>query len=138
MGNGANYAVYGVADQEIYRHAGAAISAFVHAGFAPADLSFVDAYVDAGFNFAGFIPGRPIDVAGLAVAHSSVSDDFSRADQRLGNPPSTGETVIEATYEINLAPWWDVQPDFQYIINPSGVSGSRNAAVFGVRTGIAF
>ena len=72
------------------------------------------------------------------MAHSSVSGDFSQADQRLGNPPSTGETVIEATYQISLAPWWNIQPDFQYIINPSGVSGSRNAAVFGVRTSIAF
>ncbi len=138
MGNGANYAVYGVADQEIYRDGGSTISAFVRAGFAPSDLSFVDAYVDGGFNFAGFVPGRPIDVAGLAVAHSSISDDFSKADQRLGNPPSTGETVIEVTYQFNLAPWWNIQPDFQYIINPSGVSGSRNAAVFGVRTGIVF
>ena len=103
MGNGANYAVYGIADQEIYRHGGSTISAFVRAGFAPADLSFVDAYVDAGFNFAGFIPGRPIDVAGLAVAYSSVSDDFSKADQRLGDS-RTGETVIEATYQINRRP----------------------------------
>ena len=119
-------------------HGGATISAFVRGGFAPTELSFVDRYIDAGFNFTGFVPGRPIDVAGLAVAHSSVSDDFSRADQRQGNPPDTSETVIEATYQINLAPWWNVQPDFQYIINPSGVKGSHDAAVFGVRTAVAF
>ena len=137
-GKETNYAVYGVADQEIYRHGGSTISAFVRAGFAPSELSFVDAYVDGGFNFTGFVPRRPIDVAGIGVSRSSVSNDFSRSQQRQGNPSSTSETVIEATYRINLAPWWNVQPDFQYIINPSGVSGSNDAAIFGVRTAIAF
>src|SRR5450432_3793309 len=83
-------------------------------------------------------PGRRIDVAGLAVGHFSISDEFSRSQQRQGNPSSTSETVIEATYRINLAPWWSVQPDFQYVINPSGLSGSNDAAIFGVRTAIAF
>ena len=137
-GKGTNFAVYGVADQEIYKRGGTTISAFLRGGFAPTDLSFVDRYFDAGFNFIGFVPRRPVDVAGIAVGHSSISDDFSRADQRQGNPPDTSETVIEATYQINLAPWWNVQPDFQYIINPSGVKGSRDAAVFGVRTAVAF
>ena len=137
-GKGTNFAVYGVANQEIYKHGGSTISAFLRGGFSPGDLSFVDRYLDAGFNFTGFIPGRPIDVGGIAVGHSWISDDFSRADQRQGNPPDTSETVIEATYQINLAPWWNVQPDFQYIINPSGVKGSDDAAIFGVRTAIVF
>lgn len=137
-GKGTNYAVYGVADQEIYKRGGSIISVFARGGFAPSDLSFVDGYFDAGFNFTGFVPRRPIDVAGIGVAYSSISGDFSRADQRQGNPPDTSETVIEATYKITLAPWWDVQPDFQYVVNPSGVRGSSNAFVFGVRTAILF
>lgn len=127
-----------MADQEIYRHGGSSISAFVRAGFAASELSFVDRYVDAGSNFIGFLPGRPVDVAGIAVAYSSISDDVSRAAQRQGNPPETSETLIEMTYQINVARWWNVQPDFQYIINPGGVKGSRNAAIFVVRTAVAF
>jgi porin len=55
-----------------------------------------------------------------------------------GSLPSTAETVLEATYKVQLAPWWNVQPDFQFIITPSGVDASNNAVVLGVRTNIAF
>jgi len=45
-----------------------------------------------------------------------------------------------------LAPWWQLQPDFQYITNPSGgivnpnAPGQKigNAAIFGLRTIITF
>jgi porin len=136
--HGTNYAVYAVADQQIYVRGGQAVSAFARGGFAPSRYSFVDRYFDAGLNFTGFVPGRASDVAGIAVAYSSVSGDFSDAEVLQGNPKSTGETVIEATYKVNIAPWWSVQPDVQYIVNPSGVQGSENAFVVGLRTTVAF
>jgi carbohydrate-selective porin OprB len=37
-----------------------------------------------------------------------------------------------------LAPWWTIQPDVQYIISPSGVQGSPDAVVVGLRTSVAF
>jgi porin len=135
---GVNYGIYGVMDQQIYQHGGQAISLFVRSGGAPSNTNFVDYYVDGGFNFTGFIPGRDDDVAGIAVARSHVSDVFSDAQVAQGGLPLTAETVIEATYKVQLAPWWSVQPDFQYIITPSGVQGSQNAVVLGVRTSVAF
>ena len=45
---------------------------------------------------------------------------------------------FEATYEIAITPWWSIQPDLQWIINPSGVTGSPNALVLGLRTSVAF
>lgn len=137
-GTGTNYAFYGVLDQEIYKTAGKTISIFARGGFAPSRYSFVDGYFDAGFNFTGFIPGRPQDVAGIAVARSSISRQFSDGDVLQGNPPSTSETVIEATYKVNLAPFWSIEPDIQYIVNPSGVKGSTDAFVVGLRTTVAF
>ncbi|HEV7405560.1 MAG TPA: carbohydrate porin [Chthoniobacteraceae bacterium] len=137
-GKGTNYAFYGVADQELYKSGGKVISAFVRGGFAPARLSFVDGYVDGGLNLTGFLPGRANDVAGVAVGYSHVSNDFSHADVLQGNPPSSYETVLEASYKIVLAPWWSVQPDLQYIFNPSGVKHSRDAFVLGVRTTVTF
>jgi porin len=135
---GANYGIYGVMDQQIYLHGAEAISFFVRSGGAPSNTNFVDYYVDGGFNFSGFIPGRDQDVAGLAVARSHVSDQYSDAQIAQGNPPSTAETVIEATYKIQISPWWSVQPDVQYIVTPSGVLGSNNATVLGLRTSVAF
>lgn len=138
-GKGTNYAIYAVADQELCKCGdSASISAFLRCGCAPSDLSFVDRYFDAGFNFTGFLPGRSRDIAGIALARSAISGRYSRAQQRQGSPPSTSESVIEATYEIRLAPWCSVQPDVQYIVNPSGVKGSTDAVVLGMRTTIAF
>jgi porin len=135
---GTNFGVYGVMDQQIYQDGEKTVSLFVRSGGAPSNTNFVDYYVDGGFNFSGFIPGRQDDVAGIAVARSHVSNDFSDSQIAQGGGPSTAETVVEATYKIQIAPWWSVQPDVQYIVTPSGVEGSKNATVLGVRTSVAF
>ena len=135
---GTDYGVYGVMDQQIYSKADQVISFFIRSGGAPSNTNFVDYYIEGGFNFAGFVPGRDNDVAGIAVARSHVSSDFSDVQESLGNPGSTTETVIEATYKVQIAPWWSLQPDVQYIITPSGVVGSQNAVVLGLRTTVAF
>ena len=62
---GANYGVYGVVDQQIYSKGSQVVSIFTRVGGAPTNTNFVDYYVDGGFNFTGFIPGRDNDVAGI-------------------------------------------------------------------------
>jgi porin len=138
QGEGANYGVYGVADQEIYKHDGNDISFFTRVGGAPADVNTIAWYVDGGFNFSGFIPGRLQDTAGVAVACSSFSSDFSDAQVGGGSNPYHAETVVEATYKVQISPWWTLQPDFQYIFTPSGEEGSPNAVILGVRTSLTF
>jgi porin len=135
---GANYGVYGVMDQQIYQHGAEAISMFVRTGGAPSNTNFVDWYVDAGFNFTGFVPGRDLDIGGIGIARSRVSPDFSQSSIDQGGLPFTAETVLEATYKVQLNSWWYVQPDFQYIIDPSGQQFSHNATVLGLRSGITF
>jgi porin len=135
---GTNYGVYGVLDQQIYSENSRVVSFFVRSGGAPSNTNFVDYYIESGFNFTGFIPGRDNDVAGIAEARSHVSSDYSASQVLQGDSPSTAETVIEATYKVQLAPWWSLQPDVQYIITPSGVDGSHNATVLGLRSTVAF
>ena len=61
-------------------------------------------------------------------------------------PLRSGELVLELTYKFQITPWWQLQPDFQYIFNPGGgianpnVPGRRlgDAAVFALRTVITF
>ena len=137
-GRGANFGIYGVADQELYKGGGKDISAFARVGYAPANVNTIDWYFDAGFNFSGFVPGRLLDTAGVAVARSNFSHDFSDSQVAGGSNPFTRETVIEATYKAQITPWWTVQPDFQYIFNPSGQQGSHDAAVIGLRTTVVF
>jgi porin len=136
--SGADYAIYGVVDQQIYAQGPQNITVFTRAGGAPSNTNFVDYYVDGGFNFTGFLPGRDQDIAGLAIARSHVSHGFSASEISESEPPLSAETYLEATYKIQLTPWWDIQPDFQYVITPSGVAGSHNAAILGVRTYVLF
>jgi len=52
------------------------------------------------------------------------------------------------TYQYQVAPWWMLQPDVQYVINPgAGLPGPsngnqaaplRNALTMGLRAAIAF
>ena len=137
---GTTYGVYGVMDQQIYSEDDKAISLFVRTGGAPSNTNFVDWYVEGGFNFNGFIPGRKNDVAGIAVGRSHVSNEFSDSQLLQGAPtPFTAETVVEATYKIQVAPWWTIQPDFQYIFTPGGEEGVvQDAVVLGLRTTVAF
>ena len=138
LNGGTSYGIYGVMDQQLYSKADQTISLFVRSGGAPSSTNFVDYYIEGGFNFAGFVPGRDNDVAGIALARSHVSDDFSDANVLSGGPSYTAETVIEATYKAQIAPWWSVQPDAQYIVTPGGFAGAHNAVVLGVRTTVAF
>jgi len=135
---GADYFIYGVVDQQIYADGPRNITIFARPGGAPSNSNFIDYYVDGGFNFCGFVPGREQDVAGIAVARSHVSRDFSNAEMAEGEAPFTAETYLEATYKVQLTPWWNVQPDFQYVITPSGQAGSHNATMIGVRTYVLF
>ena len=48
-------------------------------------------------------------------------------------PTRSSETFIELTYQAQLAPWWVMQPDLQYVFNPGG--GIPNPNVPGQRIG---
>ena len=58
----------------------------------------------------------------------------------------SNETVFEVSYAAQIAPWWTVQPDFQYITHPGGNvedpanpgTPVRDAAVIGVRSVLKF
>jgi porin len=56
----------------------------------------------------------------------------------------SSEAVIELMYQAQLKPWWILQPDLQYVINPGGgvlnSDGSlrRNALVIGIRSLLNF
>jgi carbohydrate-selective porin OprB len=82
-----------------------------------------------GLVYQGLIPGRDEDLTALAVYYGKFSD-------RLEN--QNAETVVEANYRLQLAPWLYVTPDFQYVIRPNGQSDIDDAAVFGGEIGIDF
>lgn len=135
---GPDFGIYAVADQEVYRNQNRKVSFFTRGGWAPADINTVAWYLDGGVHLTGFVPGRPNDTVGVAAARSWLSSDYQGTQSPGSTPPFSAETVIEATWRIRILPWWTLQPDFQYIINPGGGQHSPDATVIGLRTTVVF
>ncbi|MGZ5812299.1 MAG: carbohydrate porin [Xanthobacteraceae bacterium] len=56
----------------------------------------------------------------------------------------SGEVMVEMIYQAQLAPWWMLQPEVQYIVRPGGgvlnSDGSlrRNTWVIALRSALNF
>jgi porin len=86
----------------------------------------------------------------VAAAYARVGDNARGLDADIGlfgnffYPVRSGETMIEMIYQAQLAPWWTLQPEVQYIIRPDGgvlnSDGSLrpNAWVIAVRSALSF
>jgi porin len=83
----------------------------------------------AGVTYHGLIPGRGDDNLGCGFYYGKLSNAL---------PAITGEKVLELDYTLWATPWLGISPDFQYVLNPSGGSSSRNAAVPGVQVQVLF
>ena len=152
-----NYGLYAVADQMLWRRAGTddqGLSAFLRVGGAPSDRNPVAFYADGGVAFKGLFGGRPNDTLALGVAQAWLSRDARARDRDrnavrgVNGPVRDSETVVELTYSAEIAPWWLLQPDLQFVRQPGGnvadptdASGRRaigDAVVLGLRTSLKF
>ena len=103
-------------------------SGWLRAGLANDVGQIVDGYAGAGLLRKGLLPKRPDDLLGVAVAHATTG---APAQTVLGLHPA--ETTIEAFYQLQVRKTVSIQPDIQYVIEPAGHSGARNALVLGLR-----
>lgn len=155
LGHRGNWAIYAVVDQMLLPKPGGAdggLALFARAMGAPGDRNAVDLFLNAGLTYKGLVPGRDDDTAGIGIVYARVSrsaaglDRDSNAFGAGAVPVRSAETAIELTYQAQLAPWWVVQPDFQYFIRPGGGIADPNnpgkragdAAVLGLRTMVTF
>jgi porin len=107
---------------------------FTHIGFAPRSSSLMNFYIDGGLNYKGLIPTRDNDVLGVAFAYGHLNNN--PGDNEESSFPGY-EMVFETTYQIELTPWLTFQPDFQYVIHPSGTD-IANALVLGAQATVSF
>ncbi len=150
-----NYGFYGVVDQMLFREAGTddhGLSGFLRIGVAPEDRNLVSFYADFGLSYKAPFAGRDNDSANIGFALAKISDraaDLDRDVRHIGGlatPVRDHEAVLEANYRFMAAPWWLIQPDFQYSINPGGTvpfanhptRAVPNATIVGLRTAITF
>lgn len=150
-----NYSLYAVADQTIWRpdpNGPQALSLFARPMVAPDDRNLIDFSINAGATLKAPLPGRDNDTFGVGFGVANVSSQARGLDQDTAffsgayTPLRGPETFVEVTYQVQLAPWWQVQPDFQYFWMPGG--GVRNPtspdqrigneAVLGLRTNVTF
>jgi porin len=148
-----NWGLYGVIDQMVWRGTDRSASFFVRSGATPSDRNLVSWYIDGGVGFKGYVPGRADDTLTFGIAHSKISRDAIASDNDVFAidgvfPRRSAETVFEVSYIAQIAPWWSLQPDFQYIVKPAGnvlrdssdpsLGTIGDAYVFGVRTTMTF
>jgi porin len=129
-----NYGVYALADQMVLREGGPesdqGLTVFAALTVAPRQsINTMPWFAAAGLVYRGLLPGREGDTAGVALYYGGFSRDV---------PGQTYEMVLEWTYAIGLTPWLTVQPDIQYVINPSGRRTIKDALIVGAQLVIQF
>ena len=151
-----NYAIYAVADQTIWRSADPArnVSAFIRPMFTTLqDRNLIAFSVNGGLTLHDPFAGRDNDVFGLGFGVARVTSGASNYDRDLQvfeptvyTPVRNTETFLEATYQMQVLPSWQIQPDVQYVIDPgAGLANPdeptqkiKNEFVVGLRTTITF
>lgn len=149
-----DWSAYGTLDALVVRPSGeedGGLGITARAMAAPGDRNLVDVFTQGGLTYKGAF-GRAGDTVGIGVERAHVSSraragDVATADV-LGTfyPWRSKETVIEATYQAQIAPWWQVQPDIQYVLSPGGGLPDPNhpghrigaALVLGARSVVTF
>lgn len=149
-----NWSLYGVMDQTLWQpdpYVPRSIGVFARIMGAPGDRNLADFSINGGLTFDAPIASRKYDELGVGFGVAKISGAASQADFAASGygspiPIRSSETFVEVTYQAQVAPWWLVQPDFQYVFTPGGgvadpnQPGQRvgNEAVAGVRTIITF
>ena len=150
-----NFSLYGVIDQTVWRadpSGPRSLAVFVRAMGSPGDRNLVSFSVNGGVNLKAPLPGRDDDTFGIGFGVAQVSAGASGLDRDravfggTASPIRSTETFYEVTYQAQVTPWLQVQPDFQYFQRTGGGIPSptnperrlRDAVVAGVRTNINF
>jgi porin len=151
------FSLYGVMDQMIWRSkddTNRTLNVFVRPMFTPfEDRNLVSASINAGFALKAPLPTRDNDVFGVEMGTLWASSGASAFDRQMQafepaayTPIRSSETFVEATYQVQVLPSWQIQPDVQYFINPGlGIANPndpaqriKNEFVVGLRTNINF
>ena len=149
-----DYSAYAVADQLLWKRPGTTdggVAVFARAMGAPADRNVVDWFVQGGVTYKAPFLARPNDTVGFAVSWGHVGQNAAKFDSDTlaftgrAIPVRRAETQLELTYQAQLTPSIQLQPDLQYVFNPGGglpgldvTRRVANATVLGVRANVTF
>jgi porin len=145
-----NYSIYAVVDQTIWQAKDGGprtLNAFGRIMGAPDAQNLISFSFNGGLTMAAPFPGRDNDQLGIDIDVAKVSSRAADLDRDTAFftatpfPVRGTEELIELTYQAQVTPWLQLQPDLQYVINPgAGVQDPddptrnlSNAFVAGVR-----
>jgi porin len=101
------------------------VRGFARLGLATGDVNPYNAFVSGGLTLETAASGS----LGIAVAYAGASDRYRDANVSS----AAGETVVELTYAYPLTDWLELQPNIQFISNPSADRSVDDAVAFGFR-----
>ncbi len=115
-----NYGFYVLLDQTVLNNEAdnRKIGLFAQLAFCPKSKNDHAYYLGAGANYYGLFSKEGNDVLGLAVAHV----DLHRTSHKH-------ETTLELYYKWQFNDNFALQPDLQYVINPSGTGEALDNAL---------
>jgi porin len=132
-----HFGAYVSADQSVYHEPSGGdqgLGVFGRFGYLDGDTSPVEWFWSLGAQYLGPIPGRDRDVIALGVYQAIGSERFQdRVDSSFD-----GEAGVEVYYRVAVLPWLAVTPDFQYVVDPGGFDGAKDAVVFVLRVRASF
>jgi len=105
---------------------------FFRYGHADSRKNDITNFWSMGFQYQGLFDGRDEDVLGVGYAQGFFSDTAS------ARYPEDSERAVELYYNARINPYLNISPGIQYISNPGGARGGRDAVVFGVRMELLF
>lgn len=126
---------FALAEQQLCRtrddDPSAGLVGFVQLGLADGSVSKVEGHYALGLVLEGVGECRPNDSIGLYASLADLSDDAAAGFDK-------DELALDAYYRIHITPAISVQPEVQYIVNPSGDPDTDDALVLGIRVGVTF
>ena len=132
--------LYGLVSHTVWRDGdipGRNVMAFARVGLANPRINRLGLFTGGGLVLTGLVPGRSLDIAGLAFAAAFNGDEYMRKAVAEGSPVRRAEWNFELTYQAAILSWLGLHPDLQFIVHPGTDPGLRNAFGFDLRVEIS-
>ncbi len=107
-------------------------------GIATTQTNVVGTNTSSGLVFKGLLPKREDDRFGIAFTRVTPGPEYVELNRAAGIEISASELNIEVNYRAELMTGVALQPDFQFIQNPSFSRELQNARVGSLRLELSF
>ena len=121
-----------VRGKTILREANPTIAAFARFGQVFGDFNIFSQFISSGITWRR-LGSSPDDEFGVAFAWAETSDYVRDLAESSGRALDGREIAIELTYRFPVSEWLTLQPNVQYVINPSLDPTLDDALAIGVR-----